>query len=112
MKISEISRTAQTLIDEHGADAAGAAGDWTKEGLVRALARAGLSVEDDYELEILLALVSRQFKFEGPLGDAIGDYLEAAGFDNLVHAANRQSCSVEQLINRIAKDAGLISKRH
>ena len=112
MKTSEILRTAEAVINEPGMDAADAEANWTKDDVVRALDRAGISLEHDYELDFILGLVIGRPALEGPLGKAIGEYLETSGFKSPAQAAGQLNCTLEQLFARIAREAGLTGDRH
>ena len=90
----------------------GADDDWTREELLKALARAGFSLGNEEALDDILEAVSERFKFESILSEAIGMFLQRNSFRDLPHAAEQMDCTIEEVVEVAATEAGLFGRSH
>ncbi len=85
---------------------------WTREELLAALARAGFSLGNEEALDGILEAVSERFKSKRILSEAIGMFLQRNSFRDLPHAAEQIDCTIEEVVEVAAAEAGLFGQYH
>jgi len=86
--------------------------EWTIDGLITALDRAGFPLEDEAELDPIMDAVQERIENENVVTEAIKMFLGQNGSQDLEQAAEEMDCTAEEIVEMIVANANIFGKPH